>query len=57
MSIPTGQVSGDEHGSVSGHHINLNNATVLARSTVYMDCLVKEAVKMWLHSDNFNSDL
>jgi hypothetical protein len=29
---------------------------VVARMTGYMDCLVKEAIEIWLHPDYYNRD-
>jgi hypothetical protein len=38
---------------VAEHSINFKSTTVLARATGYMDHLLKEAVEIQLHSNNF----
>jgi hypothetical protein len=38
------------------HSINFKSTTVLARTTGYMDHLLKEATEIQLHSNNFNRD-
>jgi hypothetical protein len=38
-------------------YISRYYSTVKNCSMVYMDCLVKEAVEVWLHFDNFSRDV
>jgi hypothetical protein len=45
-----------EHCSQTGHIIDFEEATILVRSMGYMDRLVKEAIEMRLHPNNFNRD-
>jgi hypothetical protein len=46
-----------EHRIKAEFRISFQNITVLARPTGHMDHLVKEATEIWLHQNNFNSDL
>jgi hypothetical protein len=46
-----------EHSIKEEHQINFKDTTVLARMTGCMDCLVKEATEVQLHSTNFNGDM
>jgi hypothetical protein len=45
-----------EHSIEAGHNIDFNNIMILEKVTVYMDHLVKEAVEIHLHPNNFNTD-
>jgi hypothetical protein len=45
-----------EHCIETCHKIGFGEATILARSTGYMDILVKDAVEIRLHPNNFNRD-
>jgi hypothetical protein len=45
-----------EHSIEAGHNIDFNNITILEKVTRYMDHLVKEAIEIRLHPNNFNSD-
>jgi hypothetical protein len=40
----------------TGHHINFNGTSILGMATRYMDRLVREAIEIWLHPNNFNRD-
>jgi hypothetical protein len=42
--------------SITSHRINFDSTSKLGTATKYMDCLVKEAIEIWLHPDNFNRD-
>jgi predicted GIY-YIG superfamily endonuclease len=44
-----------EH-SITSHHINFDGTTKLGKATKYMDRVVKEAIEIWLHPDNFKRD-
>jgi hypothetical protein len=46
----------EEHCLETGHRIELEEVTVLTRSAGYMDRLVKEAIEIRLHPDNFKRD-
>jgi hypothetical protein len=43
-----------EHSIEAGHNIDFNNITILEKVTGYMDCLVKEAIEIRLHPNNFS---
>jgi hypothetical protein len=45
-----------EYGIETRHKIGFSEATVLARSAGFMDRLIKEAVEIRLHPNNFNRD-
>jgi hypothetical protein len=45
-----------EHSIEAGHVINFNNIMILEKVTGYMDYLVKEAIEIRLHPNNFNRD-
>jgi hypothetical protein len=45
-----------EHCPETGHRIEFEEVTILTQSAEYMDRLVKEAIEIWLHPDNFNRD-
>jgi hypothetical protein len=45
-----------EHSITTSYHINFDGTTKLGMATKYMDHLVKEAIEIWLHPDNFNRD-
>jgi hypothetical protein len=45
-----------EHCLETGHRIEFEEVTVLTRSAGYMDRLVKRAIEIRLHPDNFNRD-
>jgi hypothetical protein len=45
-----------EHSITTYHHINFDGTSKLGTATRYMDCLVREAIEIWLHPDNFNRD-
>jgi hypothetical protein len=45
-----------EHGIEAGHNINFNNIMILEKVTGYMDHLVKEAIEICLHPNNFSGD-
>jgi hypothetical protein len=45
-----------EHSIKAGHIINFKNTTILQIITGYMDRLVKEAIEIRLHPNNFNRD-
>jgi hypothetical protein len=45
-----------EHSIDSGHRIEFNETEVLAKTSRYMDRLVKEATKINLHPDNINRE-
>jgi hypothetical protein len=45
-----------EHSIKAGHNIDFNNIMILDKVTGYMDCIVKEAIEIHLHPNNFNSD-
>jgi len=45
-----------EHSVNTGHCIDFNNISGLDNATGYMDWIVKEAIKIWLNAENFNSD-
>jgi len=45
-----------EHLITTSHCINFDDTIKLGTATKYMDCLVKEAIEIWLHPDNFNRD-
>jgi hypothetical protein len=42
-----------EHDINEGHCINFKDTMVLARTASYMDFLVKEAIEIQLHLNNF----
>jgi hypothetical protein len=44
------------HSIKSSHQIKFHETKVLARSSGYMDQLVKEATKLKLHLDNINRE-
>jgi hypothetical protein len=39
------------------HSIDFNNTTILEMATGYMDHIIKEAIKIRLHLNNFSRDL
>jgi hypothetical protein len=41
---------------VAEHSINFKDIKILARMVGYMDHIVKEAIEIWLHPNNFNRD-
>jgi hypothetical protein len=43
-----------EHSIDEGHHMNSEDTILLARMAGCVDHLVKEAIEIWLHPDNFN---
>jgi hypothetical protein len=45
-----------EHSITTSHRINFDGTSKLRTATKYMDSLVKEAIEIWLHPDNFNRD-
>jgi hypothetical protein len=45
-----------EHSITTSHRINFDGTTKLGMATKYTDCLVKEAIEIWLHPGNFNRD-
>jgi hypothetical protein len=45
-----------EHSIKAGHNIDFNNITILGKVTGYMDRIVKEAIEIRLHPNNFNRD-
>jgi hypothetical protein len=45
-----------EHSIEAGHKIDFNNITILEKVTGFMDRLVKEAMEIHLHPNNFNRD-
>jgi hypothetical protein len=45
-----------EHSIEAGRNIDFNNITILEKVTGYMDRLVKEAIEIRLHPNNFNRD-
>jgi hypothetical protein len=45
-----------EHSIEAGHNIDFNNITILDKVTGYMDRIVKEAIEIRLHPNNFNRD-
>jgi hypothetical protein len=45
-----------EHSIEAGHNIDFNNIAILEKVTEYMDLLVKEAIEICLHPNNFNRD-
>jgi hypothetical protein len=45
-----------EHSLTTYHRIDFDGASKLGMATRYMDCLVREAIKIRLHPDNFNRD-
>jgi hypothetical protein len=40
----------------TAHHTDFNDTSKLGKAMGYMDCLVKEAIEVWLYPDNFNRD-
>jgi hypothetical protein len=45
-----------EHRFETGHNININSISNLDKATGYMDCMIKEATEIKLHSRNFNKN-
>jgi hypothetical protein len=45
-----------EHSIETGHNIDFNNIMILEKVTGYMNHLVKEAIEICLHPNNFNRD-
>jgi excinuclease UvrABC helicase subunit UvrB len=45
-----------EHSIEAGHNIDFNNIMILDKVTRYMDRIVKEAIEIRLHPNNFNRD-
>jgi hypothetical protein len=45
-----------EHSINIGHRIDFSSTIVLARTSGYMDCLVKEAIGIRLSNKNINRD-
>jgi hypothetical protein len=45
-----------EHSLTTYNRIDFDGASKLGTATRYMDCLVREAIKIRLHPDNFNRD-
>jgi hypothetical protein len=45
-----------EHSLTTYHRIDFDSASKLGTTTRYMDCLVREAIEIRLHPDNFNRD-
>jgi hypothetical protein len=45
-----------EHSLTTYHRINFDGASKLGMATRYMDRLVREAIEIRLHPDNFNRD-
>jgi hypothetical protein len=41
----------------AGHQLSIRDVTVLARTVCCMDCIVKEAIKMWLCLYKLNRDM
>lgn len=39
-----------------GHCINFSGTSLLDRTSVYNDCLVKQEIEIWLNTNNFNRD-
>jgi hypothetical protein len=46
-----------KHSNKAEHQLNFRDTVVLARMTGCMDCLVKEAIEIQLHLDNFNREM
>jgi hypothetical protein len=46
-----------KHSISEGHCFNFKAAKALVRTAGYMDHIVKEAIEIQLHPDNFNSDM
>jgi hypothetical protein len=45
-----------EHSIKTSHRIDFDSTSKLGMATRYMDHLLKEAIEIWLHPDNFNRD-
>jgi hypothetical protein len=45
-----------EHSINTRHHIDFSSTSVLDKAAGYMDCLVKEAIEIWLNTRNFNRE-
>jgi hypothetical protein len=45
-----------EHWIVTAHCIDFNGTSILGMAARYMDRLVREAMEIWLHPNNFNGD-
>jgi hypothetical protein len=54
--IPTGQDGMPAKQNINEcQHINFKDTNALDRMADYMDHVLKEAAKTWLHPDNFNT--
>jgi hypothetical protein len=53
---PPDKLAVAEHSINKGHYINFKDTTVLARMEGYLNHRVKEAIKIWLHPNNFNRE-
>jgi hypothetical protein len=45
-----------EHRFETGHSIDFSSTSILDKAPGYMDCLIKEAIKIRLHPRNFNGN-
>jgi hypothetical protein len=41
-----------EHNFNTGHHIDFSSTSVLDKTAGYMDCLMNEAIEIWLNTGN-----
>jgi hypothetical protein len=46
-----------EHSVNLGHGIQFHNTSILATKTQYMNCIVREAIEIELHSNNMNREV
>jgi hypothetical protein len=45
-----------EHRFETGHNIDFGHISILDKAAGYMDCMIKEVIKIRLHPRNFNWD-